>query len=303
MKIIIFFVFALLSAPLNAADWSGWDGSLGFFSGYRNDRVTTSIDTLNAASQPIEFDHLSAKNISIVELGFQGWGAFLDRWILRGYGSTGFVQGGRYTEDLSGSLTPLTQKNSAHIKNGSSQDASINIGYCYPLSSCLRFGLLVGWSYDTLVFKITNAKENGIPDPFLNNISYRMSWQGPWIGCETFYAINGSLFHLSYELHQANWKASWKLNHGDITTSSFSDTRWGKDSYGQVAYLDLFYPIACQWNVGIKVCYQYWIAKNGKAKPINEDVSLIGTPPGQVDRVRRATWSSIGGQLAVNYEF
>jgi hypothetical protein len=284
--------------------WSDtWNGRIDLFSGYRNDKITSSIETEDAASILVESDELSVDQIRIVEIGLRADLTLFDCWSLGGYGSTGWVQGGSYVETLEGSVEPFFQRNTASLTKSSCQDASIHIGYCYPVTSCLGIGILGGWSWDVLRIKLHQAEENGLPNPVLNGLKYKITWEGPWVGCESFYELGLARLHVVYEWHQPNWTAHWLLEKGPVNTNAFSDTRRGKDGQGQVVFIDLFYPLTCYCQMGLKIQYQYWLVRNGRPEPQIELFQDLVLVPGQVSRVRRATWSSASAQLELSCHF
>lgn len=278
-----------------------WNGSLGLTTGYRQDRISTAIETLDASGQRIESNNLSIAHLSIWELGLRAAALVEHRWIMRGQAVAGLIADGRCKENASNPLTSSVIRAKTH--GYVSQDYSASIGYRFPVNPCLDIAALAGWSLNNLQVRFRDAKLNGVADTITEDARYALQWQGPWLGFETYSRIDCYDLNAGYEFHLPHWRAKYKLKQRPIASSSFTDKREAKDALGNVFYLELGYVAFCHLEVRLRTQYQYWIAKHGHVEATTGNVELLGFEPGQEDKMRKATWQSIGIQLQLGYAF
>lgn len=296
---ILLSIFLLQFIEIRSLDWNT---SLVAFTGYRRDKITTDIETFNSSASLIEKNKLTVDNIDLVEFGIRARITMDNCWTFRGFASWGLITQGNYQENLSNTMGDK-QNNTADLLGRISQDDSVSLGYSYPLSPNLALEGLFGWSYDKLILKMHDFKENGLPDPTLEKLYYRMQWQGPWIGLSLMYDPCIFFLYTGYEFHKPNWKAQYSLPGYNISTQVFSDRRWSNDVQGHILFFELSAPVMCHCRFGFRAQYQYWLATNGKSQSIQNSFALLGIPPGQSSRVSRATWSSGGIQFNLEVIF
>lgn len=297
----LLFLLALLFPAFEL--WSlNWNASFDVLSGYRRDRITTSMRTFNSFSQLTETNKLIVDGLDIIEFGLRARITAAECWSLRCFAGWGVIADGTFHENLADTGS-IRQKTTANLLGRLSQDDSISLGYAYPLQNDLTIEGLVGWSYDRLTLKMHDFKEDGRPDSTVEKLYYRMQWKGPWVGCAFTYFPGAFCLYTGYEFHRPYWKAKYWLSGYKLSTQAFSDERWAKNTQGHVVFVDLSYAVLCHCTIGLRAQYQYWMAKNGHSKSLTNDFELIGIPAGQFSRVSQATWSSVGIQLNLGVVF
>lgn len=296
MKKYIVSLLTLISANVSAFDLT-FGGDAAVMGGYRLDRISTDVRGFDPPGTLVLQDNLKGNNINIWEVGVRGR-AELCECFIKGYADFGWVTSGTYKEY--GAFPILVSDVSrGHINGGHTYDYSIGLGYHFYCFDWFKISPLVGYSYDFEKIKMGKMNTNGFPDPVLNNLSYNMRWQGPWLGLESDFWISCLNMRLGYEYHWSDWKANWNLSGPDVPDVAFSDKRKSNDAYGNVIYVDGRYAIYKGWDIGLGFKYQYWKAKGGKLKPRSGSFD-IGD---EVDKVPRATWASYQFQLSVGYSF
>lgn len=281
-----------------------WDlsGALTPLVGYRSDQITTTLNTFDG-SQLFEINQMTVKDIDVFELGIRGRVSLNQCWSLRGVVSWGLIPNGEYHEDLS-DLGFQNQKNVADVEGRLSQDEAVSLGYAYPLSQVAAIEVLAGWSYNKLLLKMRDFQEEGLPETAINKLYYSTQWQGPWIGCALAYDRCGLCSYVSYEFHLPHWKAQYWLSDYRPAFSVILDRRWANNTHGHVVFLDVSYVFWQCCSIGLRTQFQYWIAKNGHSE-LMEAKGLVpqGVPEGQVTRVTKATWRSLGLQINLGVVF
>lgn len=301
-KFLVVLLGAVCVMPGFAQEWMEWDGDLALTAGYRNDHITTKLHAYDPPGTLIAQDRLKATSIDVYEIGLKGEITFCDDWFIKGFADFGWVDGGRYREDTAFPII-VSQTSTAHVNNGNTRDYSIGLGYLFSCNDCIKIGPVAGYSYDYQKIKLSTVDTNGVADPTLSHLSYNMRWQGPWLGFETEYCLCDILLNLGYEYHWSDWRANWTLDGPDVPGVAFSDKRKASRANGNVVYLDGTYTFCDCWNLGLGLKYQYWEAWDGRLVPRSGSFTSVGGSASEVDKIPKATWSSIQVQLSAGYTF
>lgn len=279
------------------------DAEFDIYGGYRWDKITTDIHAYSPPGVLVFKDLLSANDIRIWTVGIAGREVFYHCAVVRGNAEWGRVVGGNY-KDIGIVPSGLSSTTTADIHSGNTQDFSLGGGLLLPVF-CNEFtvGILGGWAYNSQRIKMRNALTEEVPAPILNGLTYKTSWQGPWVGVETSYRHCGYFFDLGYEYHFARWRANWQLNGPDIIGGAYSDKRWANGNHGQVVFVNVSYPLFDCLDIGIGFKYQYWKATNGREEPKGGSFAAVGLPANTVDKIPNASWQSYGLNLVLEYTF
>lgn len=276
-----------------------------FFAGHRWDEVTTLIKAYDPPGTEIFTDDLKIKDLSIYEIGLKGRGLYCNI-LVRGAASYGWVNHGKYDEDTHDIVFDTREESTAHANSGHTKDATIGIGYLFPLACNAWMGPVAGWTYHQQHFKMSDGETDDIEDSILDDLTYTTQWNGPWIGVDMLYQRCNFLFALGYEYHWAHWKASWDLDGPDISGIdgvAFSDRRKGKHGHGNHVYLDGQWNFFPCWYVGLGFKFDYWTVHNGSEHPKNGSFADVGLSNSERDKVRNASWRSYGITLDLGYTF
>lgn len=291
-SLLFFFIVVFAVADCQALEWGG---SLDVTTGFRRDEIRTVIDSFSPPGTLISEDDLKAKNLHIWEVGVKGRGSVCN-WFIKGFANWGRVYHGDYIESVSvPGLGDFVTK--AHIHEGDTRDYSIGLGYAYCLDNCFGIGPVAGWSYDYMRVKMHHATINGIPDPVLNGLNYKTTWQGPWLGVEALISLYCINLDLGYEYHWSHWHGKWLLAGPDIIGGAFSDRRKAHRASGNVFFIDANYEFCQCYELGLELKYQYWRAKKGHETPLAGSFSAVGFPADEVDKVKKSTWQPFEVQL------
>lgn len=293
--LISIWMFLLMTHQLYA-----FDIHVDALAGYRHDELTTLIEAYDPSDVFLLSDDLKAKNLNIYEIGLKGR-LSLCGFMVKGFGTIGKVYNGKYTERVedSDNIETVTRSD---IYSGHTCDASIGAGYLFSLFN-IYAGPVGGWSYHSQKIKMRDAETDSISDSALDGLTYKMRWEGPWIGLEGGCRLFCIEFSAGYEYHWPHWHADWLLDGPDVSGGPYSDRRKAHDGYGQVAFIDAAYVFYNYFTLGAELKYQYWKAKNGHEKPKNGSFSDVGLNDTEVDRIPRATWKSWEIQLTLGYHF
>lgn len=294
-------VHAMGSCYGNSCINEGVEASIDFIGGYRYDKLKTSVNVYDPPENLILTDNLKINDINIYEVGVGGRILVCREWLVRLYGTFGQVQNGQYTEVVS---VPGAQSNTkSHVRKGNTNDFSVGGGYLFPCGCGFGVGPVAGWSYDYERVKMGRAKTDGLPEPVLDDLTYKMRWQGPWLGVEGQYNCYNARVSLGYEYHWSHWHASWTLHGPDVPGVAFSDRRKSNDAFGNVIFLDGAYGFCDSWEIGLGFKAQYWKANGGRVLPRAKNIAEAGVSPTEVDRVRSAIWHSYEVVVTVGYQF
>lgn len=280
------------------------DAEFDIYGGYRWDKISTTIQAFAPPGNFILQDTLDADNIHLWTIGIAGRELFYECLLVKGSAEWGKVCNGDYNET---SFIPRGAESTttAQVYSGNSQDFSLGGGIFLPVF-CNEFslGILGGWAHNTQRIKMRHAISDGEPEPVLNDLTYKMKWEGPWVGGEALYSHCGFDFDVGVEWHFPRWRANWKLAGPDIFDGPYSDTRWANNNnHGFVTFFNTSYPLLSCIDVGLYFKYQYWKAKHGKEKPQAGSFALVGLPANEVDKIPDASWQSYSVNLALGYEF
>lgn len=310
--IIAMLASACISMPCQAFDWlcgNEWGGDVDLTAGYRYDRILTHLHAYSPPGTLALKDNLTGKSINICEVGAKGRVFFCDNFLngdalfAKGFATFGRVVSGRYKETIPFPTT-VNSTSKGNIHRGNTQDFSLGIGYFFPIDEYLKVGPTGGYSYNFQKIKMRSIKTNGTHDAALSGLSYQMCWEGPWAGCEAEFWLNCiTRLNLGYEYHWCTWHADWTLAGPDVTGGAFSDKRNSHRASGNVFYIDAICIQFCPWDIGFGIKYQTWDASKGHAKPRAGSFAAVGASPNEVDKISKATWQSLQGQLTVSYSF
>ncbi|MEM1283413.1 MAG: hypothetical protein AAGG81_07655, partial [Chlamydiota bacterium] len=166
-----------------------WDGDIYLTGGYRSDSLETGITILDLNEETLFTDTIKGKNIDVYQIGVKGKASICNQCFVRGYAIFGSIaDDGKYLDKESD-----PQGNSAEIEakitDGYTADYSFGASYLFPLSRCLSVGPSVGYAYVRESITIDDAEFEGEELSILNNLEYKMRWQGPWLGVDAVYTI------------------------------------------------------------------------------------------------------------------
>ncbi len=245
--------------------------------GYRQDRISTSIDIFNPAKRLVMTEHLKADKMHLYEVGGKARFGACDYRVKAdafwGWGTSGnYVCKAQEEELLPGYIVPprITR---AGINNTSTQDFTIGAGYLFTLGQFFEVTPMAGLSYHSQRMKLHNAQTNGHCNYILDGLRYRNQWQGPWAGVDALFTFCDFVIQGGYEYHWADWRGRWKLHGPNIYGVAFSDKRKSDHVRGQVGYVDVRWNFCECWEAGIGVKGGIWKARNGHLKPRKIKVS------------------------------
>lgn len=275
--------------------------SLDIRTGYRNDKITTSIVAFDPPGTFILADDLNASHINVFEIGASGRLKVGSNWLLRGYAYYGMVCNGSYSE-ITHTPNNSSSITTADIYQGDTNDYSAGIGYlfnCFGLS----LGPIAGWSFDSQRIKMQHAVSNGLSNPILNNLVYKTRFEGPWLGVETQFSICKIKIAAGYEYHWSDWRGNWQLAGPDIFGGSFSDIRKSNDAIGNLIFIDGSYIFCNGFSAGLSIKYQEWKVKNGNEVPTAGSFPAVGLGANEVDVIPDASWKSYSLLASLGYHF
>ncbi len=292
--------------------------------GWRRDTIQTKYHEVDVTPESTGFilDDLKIKRLNVWEIGSQiylsvpqfdnplceDWW-WMDHFYVRGSAYRGWISKGHLQENSTRLIGTRNRHETATIHKGRTINASIGLGFSYPLSEDLTIGPIGGWAYDHIKTSCKDARYNGQADPAFNGSSYHSTWKGPWLGLDALYSIClGDCWQMKldggYEYHWADWKGGFRLKNADIEPCFlFSDHRRSHEAWGQVGRLNLWWTIYDCWDLGIGVKYQCWKSKKGKLQPRNGTFAEVGCNPSQKNHISHNTWHSIAVTSEFGYTF
>lgn len=283
----------------NSCISEGVDAAIDFTAGYRYDKYATSVHVFDPPETLVLTDNLKFNNLNVYEIGVDSRILVCREWLVRLYATFGKIHDGTYTEVVTApGIGQATVRSNA--RKGNTSDFSVGGGYLFPCSCGFGVGPIAGWSYDYQKVKIGTAKTDGVCDPVLSDLSYKMRWQGPWLGIQGQFMCYDAEVSLGYEYHWSHWHASWSLAGPDVPEVAFSDRRKCNSAFGNVIFLNGAYFFCDCWEVRLGLKAQYWKAPNGDVSP--RDVTAIISLTEQ-DKVHSATWHAYEALLMVGYHF
>lgn len=307
-------IFCLLSALpfcLEAFD-DGWDYEIGITGGYRNDKIETRIDAYDPPENFLLSDNLFAKNISVFEVGAIAKMSLCNSWLIRGYADYGWITNGNYKEisEATGFSDNLSK---GKIDKGHTHDYSIGLGYLLPLDPYLRclfpcfphfsIGPIGGYSFHTQKIIMEKIFTEGIEDPILSNLEYRMRWNSPWAGADIVIDTNCFKLHFGYEYHWCHWHAKWLLDGPDVIGGAYSDKREATHGHANVFFIDSTYAFSPCGEFFLSFKYQHWNANDGIEVPLAGSFSAVGLNNSEVDKVPKALWESYEVKVGLAWTF
>lgn len=280
-----------------------WDGDIYLTGGYRSDCLETALTILDLNEETLFTDTIKGKNIDVYQIGVKGKASICNQYFVRGYAIFGTIaDDGKYHEkeaDPQGNSAEIEAK----ITDGYTADYSIGAGYLFPLARCLSIGPSIGYAYVRESITMDDAEFEGEELSILNDLVYKMRWQGPWLGADAVYTIGCFDLHLGYEYHWCDWRAEWLLDGPDIPQEAFSDERKSSDAYGNVFFVDANYRFCRCWNIGLEFKYQYWKVDSGRVEPKNSTYEQLGFDNISKTKVNRADLVTYGIQVSIGRHF
>ncbi len=298
-RVSVALAFLFISAQTFGIEW---DGDIFLTGGYRSDCFETSLNVLDDKEETLLTDKIKGSSIDVYQLGVKGNATFCNQYFVRGHAIYGNItDAGKYFDQES---TPDEESAEvfAKIKDGYTTDYSIGVGYLFPLVRCLSLGPSVGYAYIKESVTMDDAKLEEEALPILDDLVYKMRWQGPWLGADILYNIQCFNVHFGYEYHWCDWRAEWLLD-GPDTPEAFSDKRKGSDAYGNVFFADFNYRFCQCWNVGLGFKYQYWKVDSGRVVPKNGTFAQLGEDEISKVKVTNADLVTYGFQVSIGRHF
>lgn len=287
--------------------------------GYRQDRISSVINTYDSSRVYKGSDSLKVKEFNLYQVGLRNrWN--LSNFILRVDADYGWSDHAKYREVKTPSGLSSARTH-ASIKEGVVKDLGGGGGYLFSLNYWRKappqhpylirnrmqspvwdflMGPMGGFSYHEQYFKTRHTHTNGVFDSVLNGLSYRNKWWGPWVGADVRFTLYNFIFNAGYEYHWSSWRASWKLRQDHLLAGLASDRRRTNKGHGNTAYANFFWNLPTQWatnhvnwHMGFGFKYQDIKATDGYARAHADHTSFSNSNEESVgQRVRRATWRS-----------
>lgn len=276
------------------------DSYLDLSTGYRSDRISCLVDVFDPPSVLIASDDIKIKHLSIYQLGGKARFTFCNSWFIRGNAYYGWALDGKYKETVTSGKTASVFEAKAH--KGNTVDATVGGGYLYSFNDCWAIGPAAGWSYDHQKAKMSHGFLGETPETFLDGLTYKNRWSGPWLGVDFLFRRCNFIVHGGYEFHWAHWHAEWLLKGADIPHVAFSDVRHSKHAHGNLVYLDGRWEFSPCWHIGVGLQWQGWCAKHGRLHPKFTTLKAMGFP-NEVDKVKHAKWHSAAITVDLGYGF
>lgn len=242
----------------------------GFEAGYRWDKVDNRCVLYGPAFLP-RASTQSAKHVNSLQIGFEGQ-VECCQFLVKGSYHHGWLGSGHYVEtDFKGGIA------------GSSDDASVGLGYLFPTNRCWVAAGLVGWSIDELDMTGKNVKVPLVGQIIpVGDIKFKSRFQGPWVGTDIWLKPDACFtLVLGHEFHFAYWNGTRFLKRGELgetfgITTGFSNQRHHHSLWGNVFRIEGYYILTETWDVGLKLKYQRWISSgDGEYKRTRMSLSRL----------------------------
>lgn len=307
------FLILLSSIPfqIHAFD-DGWDYEIGITGGYRNDKIETLINAYDPADTFILSDGLTAKNISVFEVGAIAKMSLCNTWLIRGFADYGWITNGNYKEVSTAPGFPEFISKGT-VDKGHTQDYSIGLGYLFPLDNCfswifscfpnINIGPIGGYSYHSQKLTMGTIFTDGVEDSILTDLQYHMRWNSPWLGGDLIVNFNYFKLHCGYEFHWSHWHAEWLLDGSDVFGGAFSDKRKSTHSHANVFFIDTTYQFSPCGEFFLSFKYQHWKAGDGIEVPLAGSFAAVGLNDTEVDKVPKALWESYEVKIGFVWAF
>ncbi|MDP1834925.1 MAG: hypothetical protein Q8K75_03255 [Chlamydiales bacterium] len=293
LSILLITIFSTVNA---------FDIDINLWTGYRQDEVSARIDAFDPPGTFIVSNHVEGKDIQLVEFGATAQARIVSNWWLHGAASVGSINKGKYSETSATFTSESVTK--ADIYKGDSFDYSVSVGYLIPTTFySVTLEPVIGWSYDTMRFKIKNAAADNTPEPTLDGLTYMNKWDGMWLGLIAYYSVGPINIKAGYEYHRPRWHAQWTLAGPDIPEGAFSDKRKATRAWGNVFFVDTNYLIQDNWDAGLGLKYGLWQARDGYEHPKAGSFPDVGYSAEEQDQVPFANWKSFQVRFTSNFYY
>lgn len=312
MKTTGFLIAAcLVLGQAHCLDPEGVDAVIGLLGGYRNDRIGTTIKGYDgkggySEKERIFSDSLRAKRISIYEVGGYFDITVCREWILKTYATFGWIEGGNFKEGFRNLEVPRSISK-GNVRSGNTTDFSIGGGYLFPFTYCVSVGPVAGWSYNYQKIRVKRVDTIGIADPLFDRLSYKMRWQGPWIGIQGRLDLCNVNVHGGYEYHWSHWRGRRSLSGFHFPECSFLDRHRSHSGYGNVVFFDVRRLLCGYWEIGVSLKYQFWEVsgdrRSHREKECKNENEENGDPADFIRTTASATWRSFEALLMLGFHF
>lgn len=299
---VICFSLLLWSSALYAECCSfSFDGT----AGYRYDEIKTETNLFFFPGHSlkqilISTDTLREKHLSVFETGFMAR-ASLNSAFVKGFYNHGWIVNGHYSERVQ-AVNGENSNTHSLIRFGQTNDLSAGLGYLYSFLDILKIGASFGWSYDDQRTRINHAITNGHSDKILNDLTYKLHWQGPWIGVESSFCLLFIDVCLGYEFHWTAWEGERLLNRPDVFNVAFSDHR-NATGIGNTAYVQANYHFFPFLHVGLGAKYQDRVARGGIVLPRVGNFEKVLRHKRIKETVPKTSWHSYEIQFNAGIHF
>ena len=270
------------------------DGEMTFCTGYRWDKLTTTVQRIIPPPFEAYEDHLSVKAATSWQAGLKGrFTAY--NWMGRLEGDYGWINQGTYRQNKGNANSPLIDA-SGKIPTGNTADLSIGFGYLYPITSYFKVGPVLGLSYSYLKLMVSSRHTAGEPLKVIKGLKYRMDWQGPWFGVDATYLGEAITVNAGYEYHWGTWFEQWILEGHQVgDRRALADEQRSRNAWANVAYVEGYWDLNACWYVGAGFKYKRWRTINGF-----EDISQSSA---NFERGFDATWQSLMATFEIGYSY
>lgn len=309
--------------------------SLSISGGWRYDRLRTRSGSRASDADIAATPHqtLRLKNLNIWQIGGQlHWSVpnfceceytWLNRFYVRGYAYRGWVTSGKLHHRTDGVLG-FSDHNGSKIHKGRTVDGTIGVGFLYPFCSGIAIGPVGGWSYEQLHVSTKHHNHSSSSSSSFGPISssssesffldehrsFTSTFRGPWVGFDVAYEYTDCCrdlnlrFEAGYEFHWARWHGSNKFRNFDsLTEGSRHHRQRSRDAWGNYGYVNAWWVLCENWELGLGVKYQSWEARRHHRRSSSSSSSDFEDSSNGPRRIRRVCWDSVQVNLDLGYSF
>ncbi len=269
--------------------------------GYRRDHLSAEIYSFDENNLTISKDHLTAKDLSLYQVGGKGLIGVCDCFV-RGEGYWGFSGDGVYRE-ASQKAQKFLFKSKGNLHHGITKDFIVGAGFFLSCLVPFEMGPVAGWSYQSQEFKVKKGRLS--QDDGGRGFRYSNHWQGPWLGVDAKFDCFFFTARSGYSYHWAKWNAHWSLKNRRDQRFTFQENSKSSDANGQVLYADLFWGFCPFINFGLGLKWQQWQAKKGRKKSLKSEKIGIVNDKVKIakDQIQDAKWESCSVSLDLGISF
>lgn len=302
--------------PCCESPFKPWN-SLSVSGGWRYDWLRTRTGSRNSDVAGEPHQTLRLKNLNTWQIGGQlHWSMpnlfeceypWLNRLYVRGYAYRGWVTSGRLSHRTEGVLGGSDEGSGRRIRTGRTVDGSVGAGFLYPFCNGIAIGPVGGWSYEQVHVSSKrhsgSSSSSGSADILgREHRRFTSTFRGPWVGVDVAYQYVDCCrdlnlrFEAGYEYHWARWHGSERFRDFDVSTTTRLRQRTN-DAWGNFGYVNAWYVLCENWELGLGVKYQSWEARRRNRHGSSSDSSEENR------RIRRVQWDSVAVNLDLGYSF